>query len=263
MPFTKLPPLEQKDIHIGCACCSTACQIAHMDMLIAVGFGSANVTKDGECIFDEQTEMYAAEREGREARIWEVQDAENAALKDPDHDWQIMKVGPMHSETFQRQDIGRWVCVYSDQGFACWRNQSPAHAVGRERRGARIMSIPKAKLPDLEVGSYWMKGSAAVLITAAEKNQTRGMIYSVEYVQTPTSASIISGGASCWWERGDFSPITDPLLLSAAKGHAAMCDINRLDQELQAARMNYTTWCRIVGVMLDAARASGGEGKAT
>ena len=112
MPFTKLPPLEQKDIHIGCMCCSTACQIAHMDLLIAVGFGSANVTKDGHVVYDEQD----CERLGRE--LWTVQDAENEALKDPDHDWQIMKAGPMHGETFQRQDIGRWVCIESNQAFA-------------------------------------------------------------------------------------------------------------------------------------------------
>ena len=112
MPFTKLPPVEAKNIHIGCACCSSACQVAHMDMLIAVGFGSANVTKDGECVYDEQE----SEHHGRP--YWTVQDAENAALQDPDHDWQIMKMGPMHGETFQRHEPGRWVCVESNPGFA-------------------------------------------------------------------------------------------------------------------------------------------------
>lgn len=108
MKYKLLPPVEAKNIYVGCACCSTACQIAHMDMAIAVGFGSANVTKDGDLIYDE--------REGED--IWTVQDAEDAALKDPDHDWQIMKMGPLHGETFQRQGVGRWVCVESNPGFA-------------------------------------------------------------------------------------------------------------------------------------------------
>lgn len=108
MSYTQLPPIEAKDIHIGCACCSSACQIAHMNMVIAVGFGCAQVTKGDELVYNEQ--------EG--ADIWTVQDAENAALQDPDHDWQIMFVGPMHGETFQRQGPGRWVCVESNPGFA-------------------------------------------------------------------------------------------------------------------------------------------------
>ncbi len=103
-----LPPVAAKDIHIGCLCCSTACQVAHMDMVIAVGFGMANVTRDGVPVYEEP----------REGPYWTVQDAENAALGDPDHDWQIMKEGALHGETFQRHGPGRWVCVESNEGFA-------------------------------------------------------------------------------------------------------------------------------------------------
>lgn len=112
MSWKKLPPIEAKNIHHGCLCCSSACQVAHMDMLIAVGFGSANVTRDGECIYDEQQAEHA------NAPMWTVQDAENEAAKDHDHDWQIMKMGPLHGETFQRQGPARWVCVESNEGFA-------------------------------------------------------------------------------------------------------------------------------------------------
>ena len=73
MPFTKLPPIEAKNIKTGCMCCSTACQVAHMDMIIAVGFGSAHVTKDGECVYDEQ----AAEHDGKP--LWTVQAALDGA----------------------------------------------------------------------------------------------------------------------------------------------------------------------------------------
>ena len=50
--FEKLPPAEH--IHIGCLNCTTAARIAPMEMIIAVGFGSAYVTKDDELIYDEQ-----------------------------------------------------------------------------------------------------------------------------------------------------------------------------------------------------------------
>ena len=110
MSFKKLPATEGKDLHAGCLNCSTAALIAPMDMVIAVGFGSAIVTKNGELIYDESSisgENY-----------WNVQDAENLAVIEPDCDWRIEKHGPLHGETFQRQGDGLWVCVKSNQGFA-------------------------------------------------------------------------------------------------------------------------------------------------
>jgi hypothetical protein len=110
MVFEKLPVIESKDLHVGCLNCSTAAIVAPMDMLIAVGFGSATVTKDGELVYDEMSisgENY-----------WTVQDAENLAIKEPDCDWRINKEGPLHGETFQRQGDNNWVCVESNRGFA-------------------------------------------------------------------------------------------------------------------------------------------------
>ena len=40
------------------------------------------------------------------------------APMDPDHDWRIVKFGPMHGETFQRQVENNWVCIESNEGFA-------------------------------------------------------------------------------------------------------------------------------------------------
>ena len=89
--------------------CSTAALVAPMEMLIAVGFGSAFVTKDDECVYDE----------GRcDDNFWTVSDAEKLAMEDPDHDWRIVKFGPMHGETFQRHGPNEWVCVESNEGFA-------------------------------------------------------------------------------------------------------------------------------------------------
>lgn len=81
-------------------------------MPIAVGFGSAVVTKDDEYIYDER----------QEGPTWTVADAEKAAAADPDHDWRIQKDGPLHGETFQRhmkgKYAGQWVCIESNRGFA-------------------------------------------------------------------------------------------------------------------------------------------------
>lgn len=115
MGYEKLPALDGKDIHIGCLTCSTAASVAPMDMVIAVGFGSAIVTKNGELVYSEPyIDLDATE----EPEYWTVQDAENLALKEPDCDWRIEKHGPLHGETFQRQGNGLWVCVESNEGFA-------------------------------------------------------------------------------------------------------------------------------------------------
>jgi len=109
MTFEKLAPAE--NIYQGCASCTTAARIAPMDMLIAVGFGSACVTKNDEFIYDEQ----GVENDDD---YWTVQDAENVAKLDPDCDWRITKIGPLHGETFQRQGDNNWVCIESNEGFA-------------------------------------------------------------------------------------------------------------------------------------------------
>lgn len=88
-----------------------------MDNIIGVGFGDAYVTRDGECIYSEQNQVH----EGKDD-LWTVKDAEQMAAADPDHDWRITYVGALHGETYQRHKsgphAGKWVCIYSDQGFA-------------------------------------------------------------------------------------------------------------------------------------------------
>lgn len=82
-----------------------------MDEIIAVGFGDAHVEKDGEIIYSEPTEY-----DGHS--FWTVQDAENEAMKDPDHDWRIALYAPLRGRTFQRQGKSKWVLVEEDMGFA-------------------------------------------------------------------------------------------------------------------------------------------------
>lgn len=108
--WKKLPAV--KNIHIGCLNCSTAAHIAPLSMIIAVGFGAAYVTKDGGQIYDGEQ----ACRAGKKPKT--VRSIELMARKDPDHDWRIVKFGPMHGETFQRQGMNKWVCIESNEGFA-------------------------------------------------------------------------------------------------------------------------------------------------
>lgn len=108
----KLKPLEAKDIHMGCLNCSTACLKAPLTMAIAVGFGDAYIEKDGKKIYDGEAEYQAGKEPKR------LQYFEDLAKEEPDADWRLVKYGPMHGETFQRQGNGLWVCVESNQGFA-------------------------------------------------------------------------------------------------------------------------------------------------
>lgn len=112
MPFEKLPPADPKDIHIGCLNCSTAASVAPMDMIIAVGFGAAYVTKNGQIVYDGEGDRNA------NGVAKTVEEVEAMAAEEPDNDWRIVKDGPMHGETFQRHGPGQWVCVMSDRGFA-------------------------------------------------------------------------------------------------------------------------------------------------
>ena len=110
MSWVKLEPITPKAM--GCVNCGTLIQQAPMDMMIAVGFGDASVTRDGETIYSElDCEKY-------NEKLWAVQDAENEAMKDPDHDWRIVLFSPLRGRTFQRQGVENWVLVEENMGFA-------------------------------------------------------------------------------------------------------------------------------------------------
>lgn len=109
--WKKLPPIKGRQR--GCAL-NPVYDIAPMDMLIAVGFGDAKVTKDNETIYTEPTEYDPEHEDG----FWCTQEAENEALKDPDHDWRIVLYAPLYGRTFQRQAPEEWVLVEENKGFA-------------------------------------------------------------------------------------------------------------------------------------------------
>ena len=109
MSWEKLEPI--KATISGCVTCGTLVEKAPMDMVIAVGFGDAQVTKDGETIYSE------LDHQDDWNKLWTFQDAENAAKKDPDHDWRVVMDGPLRGRTFQRHGDGEWVLVAENNGF--------------------------------------------------------------------------------------------------------------------------------------------------
>lgn len=109
--WEKKPQIKKEELHIGCLNCSTAALKAPMDMIIAVGFGSALLWKDDELIYNESDCE-------TEEEFMTVREAEELTAADPEHDWRIEKYGPLHGETFQRQGPEEWICIESNQGFA-------------------------------------------------------------------------------------------------------------------------------------------------
>ncbi len=95
----------------ACLCCGTPTELFPADGWIAVGFGSASVTRDGKEVYSEPQDM-------DEALIWTGADAEKAAAADPDHDWRIFKYAPLYDAEYQRHGEGQWVLIRRGEGFA-------------------------------------------------------------------------------------------------------------------------------------------------
>lgn len=93
-----------------CPHCPPILTQAPMEKLIAVGFGRAAITRDGEQILD-------GERPPNDEYLT-FADAETMAALEPDHDWRVILHGPLHGETYQRQGVEQWVCIERNEGFA-------------------------------------------------------------------------------------------------------------------------------------------------
>jgi len=107
--WTKLEPLPGKPN--PCMNCPPILAEAHPEKLIAVGFGEASVTRDGHEVYREPPGLEDDED------YWDFARAEEVAAEDPDHDWRATLFGPLHGETYQRQD-GKWLLVEKNEGFA-------------------------------------------------------------------------------------------------------------------------------------------------
>ena len=94
----------------GCLNCGPRPAIASMDQLIAVGFGSASVTRDGEYVYDESSVEDEA--------FWTFADAEAMAALDPDHHWIASLYGPLSSAEYTRHGANEWHLTKTGEGFA-------------------------------------------------------------------------------------------------------------------------------------------------
>lgn len=103
-----LPPLDSGPG--GCAICARG-RCLDMQDVIAVGFGDASVTCDDRVVYQEEQDM-------AEADLWTGQQAEDAAAKDPDHDWRVHLVAPLYEAVYQRHGAGHWPLVEKGLGFA-------------------------------------------------------------------------------------------------------------------------------------------------
>jgi len=103
-----LPPVEGGPN--PCLHCPPIGGTLGMGRTIAVGFGEAHLSRDDHLIYREP--------QSDEGDYWTVQQAEDVAVADPDHDWRIVLDGPLHGETYQRQGPDRWVLVDRNEGFA-------------------------------------------------------------------------------------------------------------------------------------------------
>jgi formate hydrogenlyase subunit 6/NADH:ubiquinone oxidoreductase subunit I len=110
MPYEKMTPI--KGDYGSCLCCGYQHEILPMDAIIAVGLGVAQVTKNGEVVYDEPYEPKD------DSEYWTAQDAENLARQDPDNDWRIHLVGPLSERHYQRQGDSHWVLYEKGEGFA-------------------------------------------------------------------------------------------------------------------------------------------------
>ena len=82
-----------------------------MDTVIAVGFGSAMLTRNGKPVWAETTDYEYNE-------CLTAKQAETMAAFYPEDDWRISLVGPLSEVYYQRQGKGQWVIYEKGEGFA-------------------------------------------------------------------------------------------------------------------------------------------------
>ena len=107
--WEKLPAIE--DGHGGCLHCGYQHSVLPPSAVIAVGFGSACLTKDDKLVWDERMEEDFD-------KMMTCEQAEAMAAADPDHDWRIHLVAPLSERHYQRQGDAHWVLYEKGKGFA-------------------------------------------------------------------------------------------------------------------------------------------------
>ncbi|MGB3203762.1 MAG: hypothetical protein WBB28_02100 [Crinalium sp.] len=83
--------------------------LAEMDMILAVGFGQAEIRKDGNLVYEEPRD---------EENYKSLSDFEKLARESPESDWTCHLNAPLWSAKWQRQGEDKWVLVEGGEGFA-------------------------------------------------------------------------------------------------------------------------------------------------
>lgn len=107
MPWEKQPAIAGKIV--GCLCCGGNKEVYPLDRFFAVGFGASWVSRDGETVYAEGP---------NDDHIPVLQQFEDMAAADPDHDWRMCRRGPLRDADYQRHDTGKWVLIREGEGFA-------------------------------------------------------------------------------------------------------------------------------------------------
>jgi hypothetical protein len=109
MAWVKEPPIKGGKT-VGCLNCGYKPEIVPLGMRIAVGFGAARLTKNGEVVWEEGNKEFKD--------CITVAQAEEIAAKDPDNDWRIELYGPLSEAVYQRHNKDKWVLIKTGLGFA-------------------------------------------------------------------------------------------------------------------------------------------------
>lgn len=107
--WTKVEPWTGA-IHHGCLCCPSVPRVADLDTPVAVGFGDAHISRDGEIVYQEPN------TDDGDFRC--LHEFEAMAAADPEHDWRMRLESPLKDRTYQRHGAGLWVLIASGPGFA-------------------------------------------------------------------------------------------------------------------------------------------------
>ena len=106
--FEKLPAVNGS---VACLTCGAGARSdLNMDRTICVGFGSAGYSRDGQCLWQEDSDEFED--------CPTVAGVEALAKADPDHDWRISFFAPLYEAEYQRQADGIWVLIRKGEGFA-------------------------------------------------------------------------------------------------------------------------------------------------
>ena len=107
----ELKPAIKGGQYPRCLCCSPTLGQLCKEKRIAVGFGCAALTKDGDYVWAETHDMELSD-------CMTVEQADEIAASDPDHDWRILLHSPLRGRVYQRHGEMQWMLIEEDKGFA-------------------------------------------------------------------------------------------------------------------------------------------------